>query len=145
MVLQSTQYTCGPCAVLNALLALGVEGETERTISRLAGTSPIHGTNAAGLRRALSSLRYKSRPMSYGQPGRAAKGLLRALREGHPVLLLVDQDEHWVTAIGVVGERVVIADSGSDFLVTTWSLDELARKWVGSGKRPVYYAIEVVP
>jgi predicted double-glycine peptidase len=146
VVLQSTLYSCGPCAVLNALTALGrAEPElTEQVMIRLAGCTPTFGSNATGLKRALSALRFKSRALSYAQPTRALGGLRRALKAGHPVIMLVDGDDHWVACVGALGDRFLLADSGGSGVVDSLSTEQLTRRWRGGGTRPTYYGIEVV-
>jgi hypothetical protein len=53
----------------------------------------------------------------------------------------VEQGEHWATVIGLLGNRVLVADSGKGELVLSYSREEFLDHWLGHDKR--YYMIRV--
>jgi ABC-type bacteriocin/lantibiotic exporter with double-glycine peptidase domain len=141
VILQSTQYTCGPASVVNALLALGDDSGTERDLDTATGCDPIKGTQANGLKRGLKVWGDRSRPSTYKSRSAAWRGLLSAIRAGDPCVVVVEQGEHWATVIGLLGNRVLVADSGKGELVLSYSREEFLDHWLGHDKR--YYMIRV--
>lgn len=126
---QSQQHTCGAVALCNAIEALGEPALSEDKATQLADSSAIHGTQPAGLKRALKRLKLgyqeiqtKSAPIAYW-------ALFGALETGNPVLMVVDNEEHWITAIGVLGSRVVIADSADAGTVSVVEYEALMKRW----------------
>jgi predicted double-glycine peptidase len=151
VILQSTQYTCGPCAIVNALAALGVE-ESERELMRMAEACPVEGTNARKMLRTLRWLGYTPVSLSPKGRGRGAgqdrhsvawQALRDALASGYPAVLSVDRDEHWVAAVGVVGERVLVADSARGELVLSYDRQTLMARWRGKSSARPYYGVIV--
>jgi ABC-type bacteriocin/lantibiotic exporter with double-glycine peptidase domain len=63
------------------------------------------------------------------------------LVESGPAILCVDDDEHWVTAIGVCQERFVVFDPARNTGVEIHDMHSLARRWVNSDG--VYYALGI--
>ncbi len=149
MLLQETPYTCGPTAICNAVAALG-EQLNQAHVAEVAKACPIRGTSVRRLTTALKKLgrqtvqlQPEKRPKGPDVATRAWAGLLAALRTGAPVILSVDDDEHWVAAIGLIGrERVLVADSADGALVLCYSRQELLNRWKGrSWKRPYFGVI----
>jgi len=107
---QPNRWQCGPFALKHALLALGRFAH-EDELAWLAGSSELSGTDEKGLTRAarvhgcdLGLIRLK-------HPEAARKALADTLGIGVPVLLCIDQWEHWVAAVNVQGDRFVVFDS----------------------------------
>jgi hypothetical protein len=95
------------------LLALGVFAR-EDELARAAGSTEHLGTDERGLRRAarLHGVELRLVRETGRQPARAV--LETWLDRGVPVLLCIDQWEHWVTAVGADGEHVLVFDSKYD-------------------------------
>jgi hypothetical protein len=141
---QPNSWQCGPFALKHGLLALGIFSH-EDDLSRVARSTEALGTDESQLARAASS---------YGCDldlvrRRTARGARRALAawlaRGVPVLLCVDQWDHWVTAVASDADRVVILDSyyPTVLRLEPWSqvLGRLAyrqRRWRGWWTRTVY-------
>lgn len=107
---QPNNWQCGPFALKHALLALGVFAH-EDELAAIAGSSPATGTDEVGLGRAASAYRTELRVVRR-RTAPAARGVLsRWLRRGVPVLLCVDQWDHWVTAVGHDEKEIVLLDS----------------------------------
>lgn len=111
MKLQERMFSCGPAAVRAALYVLG-HRVSEATLRKRAGTTP-EGTDEKGLMRAIRS--YGHKPKEYQSESRRASWawLKGALGRGKPVLLCVDQWDHWVAAVGRLGGKVLIFDPDS--------------------------------
>jgi len=110
---QPNSWTCGPFALKHALLALGVFAR-EDELARVAGSTQQHGTDEPGLRRAARAHGVELRVQREREPRAADQGLRAWLGRGVPVLLCLDQWEHWVTAVAADGEHVIMFDSKYD-------------------------------
>lgn len=105
---QTAPNRCGPAAVINALRAMGLKVREEQA-AQYAGTIP-DGTNEFGIMAALERYGCPFQPISERKYALAEAALFNHLRHG-PVLVLAEAGDHWVTAIGLMGDRVVIFDS----------------------------------
>src|SRR5690349_7646433 len=108
MKYQTTDYNCGPAALQNALKVLRHPVSQER-IAELAGTS-TEGTDEDGLKRAVLALGFGFDEIATSDRTRAYSLLTGSLMLGRPVILCVDRWLHWVTAIGLVGTTVLVAE-----------------------------------
>jgi hypothetical protein len=91
---------------------------------------------------ALEALGYEGKEISWIVPARAAQGLRRLLNRGIPVILCVDECEHWVCAVGTIGTRFLVADSADAELVRSYDATALAERWWHKSKKP-YYGVTV--
>lgn len=110
---QPNSWTCGPFALKHGLLALGVFAR-EDDLARMAASTERHGTDEPGLRRAARAHGVELRLRRATEPRAAGEELRRWLGSGVPVLLCLDQWEHWVTAVAVEGDQMVVFDSKYD-------------------------------
>jgi len=110
---QPNSWTCGPFALKHGLLALGVFAR-EDDLARVAASTERHGTDEPGLRRAARAHGVELRLRRATEPHAAGEELRRWLASGVPVLLCLDQWEHWVTAVAVDDDQVVVFDSKYD-------------------------------
>lgn len=139
MRLQSTQANCGPASLLNALVALGIS-RTEDELATLCKTTGTEGTSPRNLMAAIRALGRSPELINEKRMDVAIMFVETWLREGRPVILCVDGDTHWVTAVGSMGKRIIIADPADNELVLSYSRSDLVDRW-GSGGR--YYGIVV--
>ena len=113
MRLDPTSYSCGPCAISAALETLGKTASLDMLMD-YAGTSVRSGTDEQGVMNALRTLGLTATPISR-QHDSLWQLVLSALDSGAPVILCVDDHDHWVTAIGHIGGptggRVIVFDS----------------------------------
>ena len=147
---QLKDYYCGPASLQNALLALGRRQSQDR-IATIAGTTEADGTDENGI---LRTALWAGLAPDQGRfdAGLAAHGWVwSSLTMGRPVLLCVDRWQHWVTAVGVLGQRVVLFDPAryphnkARNGVFTLPRAKLLKRWAAArsvrGKGPVYYGI----
>lgn len=142
MQLQSGMSNCGASALSNSLQALGWSGCGQEAVAELAGTS-ADGTNAGGLKRAARKLGAAVGIIST-RVGQDAWALLRAaLLDGCAAVLSVDRDEHWVSAVGILGGRVLLVDPAMVVrpMLSASAREDLLRGW--RGRRGGYYAITI--
>lgn len=104
MKYQTRSYTCGPAAVVNALRLYGVE-VAELHVSKLAGTTPEEGTDDRRMMKALRSLGCKPSVVAL------TSTIRKRLARGVPVIIHIDEEEHWVTLLGTLGESFIAFDS----------------------------------
>lgn len=141
MRLQSTQANCGPFSVRNALSALGIT-RSEQECEVLCKVSGTHGTRASVLVRGLAALD-GVRPVVIDEqrPDVALLKLDAALRAGRPAVLLVDGWAHYVTAVGVLGQRYLVADSADSELVVSHDVVALRDWWHCAGARRPFWGV----
>lgn len=141
MRLQSSQALCGAAALANALRAVGVHKATEDRIVTLIkasadasdGTPAAEGIGPVQLDRAAGAFGYVLEPVTVHNP-LAAFAMLRGwVAGGYPVLLAVDWHNgdagHWMAAVGVMGDYVLVADSANDEIVLPYAGQALCRRW----------------
>lgn len=148
---QPNAWTCGPFALKHGLLALGVFAR-EDELARAAGSTETLGTDETGLRRAARLHGTELRLVRDTRPEGVRAILARWLARRVPVLLCIDQWEHWITAVAADDAHVVVFDSKYDTPLRRepWEalLERLAcrRAWLGGvWTRTLYDVHPVVP
>jgi ABC-type bacteriocin/lantibiotic exporter with double-glycine peptidase domain len=124
--LQSRPHTCGPTALFNALAALGQEVHPD-ACEALCHTT-FEGTDENDMVGALRRLGFRPQVIT------SWPGLLGMLVSGIPVICAMAVEEpydHWVTAIGALGDRVVVCDSADSALVFTMEPEAWRQSWAG--------------
>lgn len=106
---QQDRYSCGSHAFSNALAVFGVEIDTDEA-KRLCGTTYRGGTSERGILRALRSCGFKGTEYRGHNQDNSWRWLLK-WSSTSPILLVVYENQHWCTAIGRAGDRVVVVDS----------------------------------
>jgi ABC-type bacteriocin/lantibiotic exporter with double-glycine peptidase domain len=149
--LQERLYSCGPAAVRAALYILG-HNPTEAAIRRRAGTTP-DGTDEKGIIRAVHYYGHGTKEYQAGAIKASWAWLKAELGKGHPVLLCVDEWDHWVTALGLLGGKVLIFDPDSSpglkrrySGISMFTEAKLAPRWrhVEDGHSQ-YYGVVILP
>lgn len=110
---QPNSWTCGPFALKHALLALGLF-VSEDELASVAGSTEEKGTDEPGLRRAGRAYGVQLRLERGTHADKSRRELARWLGLRLPVLLCLDQWDHWVTAVAANAEHVVLFDSKYD-------------------------------
>src|SRR5215204_2115237 len=116
MKLQDSRANCGPTALANALEALGHRRSTSE-LEVMCRTSATDGTSPRNLLRAVAQLKESCdlpvhETIVVVRSATAALGHLRhALLAGRPVVVLVDAGEHYASAAGLLGPKVILIDS----------------------------------
>ncbi|MDH3496399.1 MAG: hypothetical protein OER21_06530 [Gemmatimonadota bacterium] len=142
---QPNSWQCGPFALKHGLLGWGVFAH-ENDLARIAGSSERDGTDETQLRRAAAAHGCELGLVRCRTARGARRTLERLLAAQVPVLLCIDQWDHWVTAMGADAHRVVLFDSYFDDSVMRlepWDrlLARLAfrqRRWRGLWRRTLY-------
>src|SRR5690349_6458198 len=107
MRLQSIQANCGPACLRNALLCHGIT-RSEVELEQLCGTTGTDGTPPPKLISGLKAIALEHPTLSPGvlYETRADVALLKliaTLQAGHVVIMLVDSNEHYILAFGLLG------------------------------------------
>jgi ABC-type bacteriocin/lantibiotic exporter with double-glycine peptidase domain len=137
--MQDTEANCGPASLSNALLALGIT-RSQAECEVLCGQTGA-GVDERKMKRAIEAVGRSPAVISERRPVVALLFLERLLADGRPVLLAVDEDSHWVTAVAKLGPRVLVADPADNELVLSYDVEVLAARWVGPRGR--YYGLAV--
>lgn len=135
MRFQSNKSSCGPAALHNALTALGLS-RTEDELIALTGQRPP-GTSARGLVKAIKAVSDETNKLlgecvRWTSLDSAQVGLWYYVSErGRPVILCVDDFEHWVVCAGHLGTRFAVVDSADNRMIIYYTASELAERWEG--------------
>lgn len=140
---QHNSFSCGTYAIINAITALGGETSYDE-VKRLAGTSYRGGTTRIGILKALSALDYRGIPYRTSSPDYGWR-FARKWATINPLIMLVDSHEHYFVATGLIGDRVIVVDSGADVSgnelgTFSYGRGELLTRWIYRG---MMYAIRV--
>lgn len=106
---QSKEYYCGPAAIQNALEVHNVRVAQEK-LALEGATTEEHGTPEEGMKRIILSEGFEPDEYSTDLSVSAWGWLWNSLLMGRPVVLCVDRWEHWVTAIGICGKKILVFD-----------------------------------
>ncbi len=151
---QPDEYSCGPTCVSNALYLLGNGKVSFDEIKQACGTRWWNGTDESGLRRALRRLGYEGVEAQWPHKAdrRAALSWLREQHAlNHPVILCVDNFDHWVLAAGSTDKTIIVLDPYGGHrgaTASTYSRTALAERWWSVDKEKkegCYYAMAVIP
>jgi ABC-type bacteriocin/lantibiotic exporter with double-glycine peptidase domain len=139
---QAKGYWCGVASIANALEVLGIK-RSQREIARLCDVSPEAGTNETEMKRALLANGVQVDEWNgAGDSNLAWQWLQRHLRDYGPVILCVQNDEHWVTAIGLCDQvRVIIFDPSRNQGIEVHSPRTIETLWLNEDQ--VRYGIGV--
>lgn len=144
---QNLAWSCGPASLVNAARSLG-KRIAESRIRKLSGTTK-DGTDEHGLMNAARSLSLTATP-HWSSSDSTAWAFIRAnVLDGRPCLLCIDNWGHWVTAIGMIGDRIIIADPTSaksnqkENGIYSFSRKDLKKRWKHRSEEEPYYAIAV--
>ena len=130
---QSRKSSCGPAALANALESIGVV-RTEDELGTLSKQS-TEGTSSINLRKAVEAMGIEVLNVCEQREEVAGWLLESQIRSGHPGVIVVDNDEHWVSVVGILGETYIVADSADNDLMMFYSLQSLLTRWKGPSDR----------
>lgn len=151
---QRKGYWCGIASIANALEVLGIR-RTQREIAKLCvvtegddedpgdGTYDPGGTDETEMKRALLANRVTVDEWSDTDVGRSVGWAHAHASTAGPVILCVDDDEHWVTVIGTCGVRMLVFDPARNSGIEVHTQVSLAARWVNQDG--VYYGMGVRP
>lgn len=144
---QQQTWSCGPAALRNALRTLG-KNVSEAQVRKVCGTDQT-GTDEVGLMAGARELGFVAVP-NHTRDVHTAWAFVRSnVLDGRPCILCMDSWGHWVTVIGIVGERVILIDPAR----TTKNMQEngvhplrcrdLQRRWKNPREEEPFYAIAI--
>lgn len=134
--MQSSEANCGSTALSNALAAIGIKRSLDEC-EKLCKVTAETGTNVFALTDAVASVRkHFVSTIHTKEPHLAYLMLCDALRNGRSIIMCVDENEHYVAAVGLIGKRVLIADSDKIELVISYTEQNLLNRWA-----PDYWGI----
>ena len=144
MRFQPDGYSCGPVAAMNVIQAMTGRRPHRATFLKDSGTSKTNGTTHFGLQQAIERAGFKPVEIA-GAFDTAYETLQDCLAKGWGAVLLTERGNHWIAAVGRLGERVAVFDSfphSGHPGVHVYSRTQLRRVWTpcGPGGR---YAIAV--
>ncbi len=125
---QPNSWQCGPYALKHALVTLGVWA-SEREISGLAGGRRRTGTDERQLDRAARAYRCTMPVVRRLDADGARHALVDHLERKIPVLLCVDQWDHWITVVKAERGRFIALDSKDPAVLTISRWESLRRRW----------------
>lgn len=120
----------------------------ERRVRKLAGTTKKDGTDDWQMLEAIRALGLTAEPLLSESRSAAWAFVRSSLSSGRAVAICVDDYEHWVTIIGLVGDRVIVADpvrtkqNKQENGIHSMTRTDLLRRWLNK-KRGEHYAIAV--
>ncbi len=140
---QPNNYSCGIMVTFNVLNALGITASYD-DIKHLSGCTARMGTTRKGVLRALKGLGADGTPYRTTNPENAWK-YVRRWASSSPLVLLVDNHQHYFAITGMMGDRVIVVDSGArikgnEFGAFPYTKSELLERWIHRG---ACYAIRV--
>lgn len=140
MKAQRTGYWCGIASIANALEMLGIK-RTQREIAKLCDVTPAAGTDETEMKRALLANGVQIDEWHSANRVASYCWLRDCLNFGWPVILCVDLDDHWLTAIGLCGQRFVLFDPSRNTGVEVHDASSLASRW--KNEDDIYYGLAV--
>lgn len=128
MKYQMRKSNCGPAALCNALEAIGIE-RTQDELGTLSKQTAEGGTSKSNLIAAAEAVGVEVVNVSEQRSEVAGWCLESALSSGHPAIIIVDNDEHYVAVVGKLGSVYIVADSADNDLLCFYSRDKLLERW----------------
>jgi ABC-type bacteriocin/lantibiotic exporter with double-glycine peptidase domain len=125
---QRKSFWCGIASIANALECLGIK-KTQREIARLCDVNPAAGTDETEMKRALLACGITEIDEACWTALGPALAGLHVWAAAGPVILCVDNDEHWVTVIGKCSASFVVFDPSRNHGVEVYKPLELAARW----------------
>ena len=132
---QKSPWSCGAAVVRNALRVFKCR-VSENEIRGIAGTTKQFGTSEKGILSAIRAYGFKAVEHHIDDKEEAWEWLHETLVEGKPVILCVENWEHWVVAIGSCGNTGIAVFDSSNFKVNlyennthVWDKKHLFHKW----------------
>lgn len=145
---QSSEFTCGPAALGNAARALGMT-ISERRIVSLSGCTPELGTDEHGLIIAARELGLKATPHWTADRNAAWAFVRAAALDGRPCILCTNNWGHWVTIIGMLGDKVILDDPSNSAKnvnengTHVLTRKQLLKRWKHRHEEEPFYAIAI--
>lgn len=144
---QTTKYSCGPASIANALKCLGKKVQ-EKNIIKLSNTTKKLGTDEHGIIKAITELGYNNNSFTTTNNNIAWNWIKKELYNGNPVILCVYNWSHWITAIGIMGDLIILIDPArtkrnkKENGILTLNKRDLIKTWKNKQSKN-FYAIQI--
>lgn len=125
---QPNDWTCGPFALKHALVAIGQLAD-EQAIAKVAHPHWWAGTNEVKLARAARHFDCDLPLVRRTDEERARSTLVRYVDSHLPVLLCVDEWDHWITVVRHEQRRFVVLDSRHEPVLQVVEWRRLRERW----------------
>ena len=147
---QKKRWACGAAVVRNVFRVFGLR-VAEHEIRGCAGSSQAFGTSESGILDALRAWGFRPLEHSFDCRQKALEWLHETLAAGQPVILAVENWEHWVLAMGSLGPSGIAIFDSSNFKVNVyengahvWPTKKLMHMWwndrksIGTKEKRIY-------
>jgi hypothetical protein len=125
---QPNDWTCGPFALKHALVTIGQLAD-EQSIAGVAHPHWWAGTNEVKLARAARHVDCDLPMVRRTDADRARGALVRYVGQELPVIMCVDQWDHWITVVRHEDDRFVLLDSRREPVVQVMDWPRLRHRW----------------
>jgi hypothetical protein len=125
---QPNDWTCGPFALKHALVTIGRLAD-EQVIASIANPHWWAGTNEVKLARAARHFDCELPMVRRTDEDRARRALVRYVDQQLPVIICVDQWDHWITVVRHENARFVLLDSRYEPVVQVTDWPRLRQRW----------------
>lgn len=102
---------------------------------------PGFGTIEGQIKRCLSAFKIPHYEFTSHDANVAVAALRGYLVSGHPCMLAVDGDDHWLCCMGMLGSRFSVVDSADPELNVYYDAAELLNRWKSPTDPPKFYGI----
>jgi ABC-type bacteriocin/lantibiotic exporter with double-glycine peptidase domain len=146
MKLQNDSFSCGIYAIINAAKCFDIH-LTKKDVVKYSNTTRKNGTSEKGIIRALKNNNFNADDFKFFYKTCALKKINEELENSNPVIISVDNDNHWCVLVGTLGKKYIVFDSdGAKYnklesgiqLVT---VSDLVERWANRNKE--FYCIIV--
>jgi ABC-type bacteriocin/lantibiotic exporter with double-glycine peptidase domain len=141
---QQRDYWCGVASVQNALECIGIK-VTQGELAKKMAVTEDDGASEEELKRAVLAANRGFDECHEPNQAIAENWLWEFLVARGPVVLCVDEWDHWVTVIGVMADRYVVFDPAKGAGIRVYDRQALLTRW-RLGRRhggPLFYALGV--
>lgn len=147
MRFQQKSGWCGPAAIQNAFRLLG-NRISQKRIAAAAATTVENGTDESGMINAIRTFGFVANKYETSDPVAAWAWVLDCLHNERPVILCTLNWRHWVTAGGLIGNRVMVIDPTTEKFnleengVTAQCKKDFMKRWIEKSSG-IYWGISV--
>ena len=137
---------CGPASIVNCFRALGRKVPLAR-VGALATCTAEKGAPPDNLIEAIRALGFAATKMETTEARPAWEWIYGSLELGRPVIILTQDDEHYVAVVGLLGKRVIVVDSTNTIAnkaengTHVYSKREFMKRWMA--KAGTYFGISI--
>lgn len=134
----STMWACGAYSFGHLLNIFGISNYVDNNIKACKTIpNPLTikfwdgGTDEGNILKALKKVKFNAAELNAFDSEKAKKILDQSLKNHKPVILSVDNDRHWLVAVGIYKNKYVLIDSGSDEsnTIVFYSWNKLRSRW----------------